>query len=75
MAIKSSEGRESGFTGPDNEATLRWLESCIESARHGRSGGLMVLLDLVRAEIIFEIELESRRDGHPGGPEGENGAS
>ena len=57
MSIEFSERREDNFTGPGNKVTLRWLESCVESARCRREERLIALLEIVRAEVIFEIEL------------------
>lgn len=72
MPIKPSKGREGDFAEPGNKATLRWLESCIASARNRREERLITLLEIVHAEISFEIEFTNRRNVHLVEPPGEN---
>ncbi|MGF1472258.1 MAG: hypothetical protein ACFB50_11025 [Rubrobacteraceae bacterium] len=62
MDIELSNGLERNSTAPGDEATLRWIESCIESARHRRKERLLALLEVVEAELIFEAELAGRRE-------------
>ncbi|MGB3633844.1 MAG: hypothetical protein WA982_07375 [Rubrobacteraceae bacterium] len=69
MSVKSSKGREHNFTDHDNEVTLRWLECAVESARFRKEERLIALLQIVKAEIIFDIEFASLRNGSSRGAE------
>ncbi len=66
------------FRNPDNfttsnvEVTLRWLEACIEYAHRRRNEKLVVLLENVKSEVIFELGSALRRNGCQGGSCGEN---
>ena len=73
MSIKPSKSREGNFAELSNKTTLRWLESCLASARHRREERPISLLEIVRAEIIFEIEFANRRNRYLAEPTGENG--
>ena len=54
----------SHFTVSDNRVTLRWLESCIESAHFRRKKRLVELLEVVKSEIIFDMELADQQKHH-----------
>lgn len=54
--------------GVDNVGTLAWLEESLRYARDGTPSGIEGLLEAVRAEILFELELYERP-----WPDGENG--
>ncbi len=57
---------------PGNKVTLRWLESCVESARCRKEERLIALLEIVRAEIVFEIQLAGLRNEQLAKPKNEN---
>lgn len=42
-------------SGDDNQRTLAWLDSSLERARAEDRTGLVRLLDLVRVEVLFDV--------------------
>lgn len=73
MSTNIPKGRGDDFARFDNKSTLSWLESCITSARQRREERLITLLEIVKAEIIFEIEFSNLCNAHRAEPTDENG--
>lgn len=46
--------------GSDNAATLAWLEESLMHARDGGPTDIVVLLEAVLIEVLFEIDLSER---------------
>lgn len=45
------------ISGFDNAETLAWLDESLAFARDGGPSGVEALLEAVRVEVLFEIEL------------------